>query len=148
MKTNIAAMLLCALCLIPRAALAEEQVSGHVSVGVMGTDVDGDSARFDEYSDRDDGTWGDVEINAFKERYYLRLDAGNIGRRDESYLLRGGRFGSFKYSLFYDETPHHLSTGASSFYGGVGGGELLNTGVASDPARWNEVDQVAPGRTT
>ncbi len=140
MKTIIAASLVLAVCLCSCPAFAEATVTGSVSVGVMGSDTDNPSAKFDEYSDRSDGIRGDVELNAFKERHYLRLDAGNIGRLDESYLLRGGQFGSFNYSLFYDEIPHNLSAGASSFYGGVGGGYLSNTGVAADPTRWNEVD--------
>lgn len=140
MKTTALLTLLFVLCIVPCAALAGDDVSGSVSVGVMGSDVEGDSAKFDEYRDMDDGTYGDVELRAFRGTYYLDLEALKIGRDDQSYLLRGGRFESFRYSLFYDETPHNLSNGATTFYAGTGTGNLLNTGVSSDPSRWNEID--------
>lgn len=140
MKKTALVTLLFGLFIVPLAALAGDDVSGSVSVGVMGSDVEGDSARFDEYRDMDDGTYGDAELRAFRGTYYLDLEALKIGRDDQSYLLRGGRFGSFTYSLYYDEIPHNLSNGASTFYAGAGTANLLNTGLSSDPARWNEVD--------
>ncbi|MFC1657146.1 MtrB/PioB family outer membrane beta-barrel protein [Candidatus Moduliflexota bacterium] len=140
MKKIIIATLVFTLCLVPSAILAGEDVSGSVTVGVMGVDQDGESAKFDEYRDMDDGTYGNVELRAFRGRYYLDLEALSIGRDDQSYLLKGGRFGKFKYSLFYDETPHNLSDGSRTFYSGAGTGFLTNTGVSSDPSRWNEVD--------
>jgi MtrB/PioB family decaheme-associated outer membrane protein len=135
-------ILLSALCVAPVAVLgaSDADVSGSATVGVMGVDQDGDSAKFDEYRDMDDGTYGDVEIRAFFPRYYLELDAASIGRADESYRLKGGRFGQFKYSLFYDELPHHLSAGATTFYAGAGTDYLANTGESSDPSRWAGVD--------
>jgi MtrB/PioB family decaheme-associated outer membrane protein len=143
MKKTWSVTLLCALFLVPAPAPAgdEAAVTGSVTVDIVGVDRDGEeSAKFDEYSDRGDGTSADLELRAFQPRYYLRLDAGNIGRADEKFSLEGGRFGQFKYTLFYDETPHHLSGGSSTFYAGAGGGELLATGVLSDPSRWQAVD--------
>lgn len=143
MKMTWSVTLLCALCLLSGPARAEDEavVNGSVTVDIVDMDRDGEeSAKFDEYSDRGDGTSAEIELRAFRPRYYLRLDAANVGRADQAVSIAGGRFGQFKYSIFYDETPHHLSGGSSTFYAGAGSGDLLATGVVADPSRWQAVD--------
>jgi MtrB/PioB family decaheme-associated outer membrane protein len=47
-----------------------------------------------------------------------------VGRKDQSYELLGGKWGSFKYDFKYDQIPHNYTTNAKTFYTGFGGANL------------------------
>ena len=67
-------------------------VFGEIQLGIRAVSDKYNSARFEEYRDLDDGVYGDAVLRAFKGGYYLNITAENIGRDDQSYLLKGGRF--------------------------------------------------------
>ena len=134
-------ILLTALCLLPTASLASESDTfGSVGIGVRGVNDNGDSAKFNEYRDLDDGVYGDAQLHAFKGHYYLDLRTDNVGQDDQSYELKGGRFGEFKYSLFYDELQHNLSNDARSYFSGIGSTVLTDSGNAANPSLWTSFD--------
>lgn len=121
-KKQMASFLAGLLLVSAGAAFGEETaVSGSVDLGVRMVEEKGrSSAKFQEYRDLDDGLYGSAVLDAFRNGYYLDLVGKNIGLDDQYYKLKGGKFGNFKYSLYYNEIPHNISFGAKTFYGGVG----------------------------
>jgi MtrB/PioB family decaheme-associated outer membrane protein len=130
-----------ALSVLPVTALAETgEVSGQIDLGVRGVDNQGNSAKFDEYRDLDDGAFGSVDLRATRGSYYLDMSADNPGMDDQSFLLKGGRFGDFKYSIFYDETIHRLTNDARTYFTGIGSDNLVDTRNDGDPSLWSSFD--------
>lgn len=130
-----------ALFVLPGTALAETgNVTGQIDLGVRGVDNKENSAKFDEYRDLDDGAFGGVALRATRGSYFLDISADNPGMDDQSFLLKGGRFGEFKYSLFYDETIHRLTNDARTYFAGVGSDDLVDTGNDGDPSLWSSFD--------
>lgn len=121
---------------------AETAVSGDVSLGGRLVAGENQSAKFREYRDLDDGVFGSFMVELYKEGCFINLKGENVGLTDEhvglddqSYKLKGGKFESFKYSLFYDEIPHNLSFHNRTFFTGVGSNNLVGTFSAS-PNAW------------
>jgi MtrB/PioB family decaheme-associated outer membrane protein len=130
-----------ALCALPVLALADSaDVTGQVDIGLRGVDTKSYSAKFDEYRDMDDGAFGGASLRAFRGGYYLDLTVNNPGMDDQSYLLKGGRFGEFKYSLFYDKMIHRLTDNARTYFNGVGSDNLIDSGNSANPALWGKFD--------
>jgi MtrB/PioB family decaheme-associated outer membrane protein len=118
---------------VPAAAAAEGevQVHGKVEAGLQGVDIESNnSAKFQEYRDVDDGFIGMFELDVLKSDYFLKLDAVHPGLDDQAIDLKGGRYGDFKYKLYYDEMPHNYSFNSLSFYRGLGTNQLV---VPADP---------------
>lgn len=130
-------------------AFAEDiDLTGHIDFGGRVLGENQSSARFHEYRDIDDGVIGGFRVDLTKGSYYMTLLGENVGLTtnhvgldDQFFILKGGRYDKFKYSLFYNETPHNLSFDARTFYTGVGTGSLSFTGAAPTPtnfpARYN-----------
>lgn len=109
-------------------------ITGNVELGGQYLDVRGDKAKFNEYRDIDSGAFGQLNLDISLKNYYLTLDGQNIGWNynkqagldTQQYTLKGGMYDQFKYSLFYDETPHNITFGAKSAYSGIGSNGLTN----------------------
>ena len=128
MKKRYLLLAATALLLLPSvSALADDEadVSGSVELGIRGVNDVDNSAKFQEYRDLEDGVYGNIFLNYFKSSYFFDVEGINIGQDDQSYLFEGGSYGTFKYSLFYDEIPHNLSFDAKTFYSGIGGTTLI-----------------------
>jgi MtrB/PioB family decaheme-associated outer membrane protein len=121
------------LLLLPAAAgfAAEEaDVSGSLMLGVRGVDEQEESARFQKYRDYDDGVYGDLRLNYFKDSYHFKVKGRNIGQGDQFYKLKGGEYGKYDYKFLYDQIPHNLSFDARTFYIGPGSNNLV---IGLDP---------------
>ncbi|MBC2714837.1 MAG: MtrB/PioB family outer membrane beta-barrel protein [Desulfobacteraceae bacterium] len=142
MKKIALMMLAATFILCPLTLWAEEvEIHGSIDSEVRGVHVNNDSAKFEEYRDMSGGLSGDAEINVSKESNYLDIIAENIARDDQSYLFRGGRYGNYKISVFYDEIPHNLTYDARSYYTGIGSGNLkANSEIADAPKLWTVFD--------
>lgn len=143
MKNRYLLLAAAALLIMPSAnALAadEADVSGSLEVGVRGVNDADNSAKFLEYRDLNDGIYGNIFLDYFKSSYFFNIEGENIGQDDQSYLFKGGSYGNFKYSLFYDEIPHNLSFDAKTFYSGVGGDTLIIGGDPANIATWRNFD--------
>lgn len=118
------------------------EVHGVIELGVQGVDMDDDlnSAKFEEFQDRDDGVVGQVELAAQKGGYHFSLDAENLGADDQSFNLQGGEYGNFKYKFKYSEMPHNYSYDAKSFYSGLGTNNLVLSGNPADVTTWTTFD--------
>lgn len=132
-------------------AFAEEKTwEAEVGVTAIYPSVLGNTAKFNEYRDLKNGAvspYGDVKFKYDDQKgYYMDFKAQDILYDTQFYRLDGGRWGSFKYSLFYNEIPHNVEWNARSFWFGAGS-NVLNyasppptTVQSAPPAGWNYFD--------
>jgi MtrB/PioB family decaheme-associated outer membrane protein len=122
-------------------AADDAEVTGSVDLGVRWVNEVGESAKFQEYRDLSDGTYGSVLLEGYKDAYHLELFGRNIGLDDQDYTIQGGQYGKFKYLFNYDETPHNYSFDAQTFFSGVGNDNLTFSGTTPPPvADWSSFD--------
>lgn len=164
MKTRIAFPFLVVLFLLgPTAARAagEPEFVGTITLRLQGVDAGPLSAKSQEYRDLQDGVAASADLRWTAGTYHFEIDGRDFGLDDQSLRLRGGAYGDFKYSLFFDETPHNYSFGARTFFTGVGTGELdyfaaprsknkdakLTPAVSREPSLWNTFDYAVQRKT-
>lgn len=105
-----------------------EDFTATVGLGGEVASVKGNAAKFKEYRDIGDGLKGNFDLEFFRKGYYFDLSGEKFGYNadtekaynDQRFTLNGGKYGSFKYSAYYDETPHNFTFGAQSLFTGVG----------------------------
>ncbi len=134
------------ICFTPLSIAHAEQdgIEGEISLygKYIGVDADGGGeAKFTEYRDlkENGGLYGRARLLYDTERYFLNFKAGDFGYDTQRYKLDGGMWGKFKYDLFYQEIPHHITFDARTFFLGAGSDTLTgapNTNVGS----WNTFD--------
>lgn len=126
--------LLIALLAIPTSGFtADTTLTGSAEFGVRGVSLNNQSGRFSEYQNIDEGLVVNVDINTQKDGRYLNLKMQSAGENDESIEFSGGQYGSYKYSLFFDEMRHNYSYDNRTFYSGIG----------SDTLSYSATDDVA-----
>src|SRR5262245_23531579 len=136
-RTTISLLATGLFCAAPE-VLAQMQVSGSVTGGYLGSNVNTERNpfRFDEYRDLRSGVTAGADVRGESDRYYLRLFGENLGRDDQFDELTGGQYGAFKYSIYNNDIIHHLTYGARTPFQGWGSPNLtftapLNTNSAS-----------------
>jgi MtrB/PioB family decaheme-associated outer membrane protein len=121
--------------------------TGWIEGGVLGTFGQRiNSASFGEYMDRSSGpiatTLGFLTENR-KTAWFASGLAENVGRLDQYYQIKTGRYGVYSVTAFFDSIPHLYSTEAKSLWNGVGGNDLTLRGglvpAASTPAQVDAV---------
>jgi hypothetical protein len=82
--------------LIPFANASAEEMKVNAEATVTGqlVDVQGEKAKFNEYRDIRSGFTGDAGFQYERDKYYLDFTAQEVGRKDQSYELLGGKWGS------------------------------------------------------
>jgi MtrB/PioB family decaheme-associated outer membrane protein len=130
------------------AAFSEDKnLSGEVSVTGVLPYIDGNKAKFNEYRDYRDGVispFGGVFLDYDnKKGYFFDFGASDIGYDTQRYSLEGGKYGSYKYSLLYDEIPHNQTWNARSFYADPGGSTLNYTPATGNRPTSNADNWVA-----
>ena len=113
----------------------EQGTSGTLEVGVGS--VSDKSAEFGQYNGLYKKGAYFIGEGALRSRgedgAYWNLNAANLGLDARSVDAEGGRQGSYKLRLKYDETPHRIGDGALTPYAGSGGASLsLPAGFAAD----------------
>jgi len=117
----------------------EEGFSGELEAGAG--HVSGDSFKFGEYNGLQEQ--GGFFVGNATARYrsedatYLDLLFYDLGLDSRSLRVEGGRQGSYKLFLEYDEIPHYISDTAATPYRGTGSETL------SLPAGWVEAGSTA-----
>lgn len=145
-----------AMLMLPLSAKAADEVqsTGAIEVEMRAVDNQNNSAKFQEYRDRDDGLDANFYLNTDTKNYFFNLEGQNLGLDDQSYNIKGGDRKNFKYRLHYNETPHNLSFGAKSIYSNPGTNNLTysatdrakNTdaaytpAISTDPNTWSTFD--------
>jgi len=101
------------------------EISGRVEMALKTTDGEGQSSKFDEYSDKTRPLTGNIEIKRITEnRSEIQLKMKDIGREDQNIVLKGERYGTAKIRAEYDELPHRYQYDARTLYSGIGTGIL------------------------
>ncbi len=132
----------------PVAAFAVEEaadVHGLIELGVRGvSSTSSDGAAFQEFRDMSDGVMGQVQLDAFKGNYHFQLDTENPGTDDQSFQVKGGEYGSFKYKFNYSEMLHNYGFDAVSPATGIGTSHLIIPTAAAAAAlpvsQWTKFD--------
>jgi MtrB/PioB family decaheme-associated outer membrane protein len=132
-------------------AFAEEKTwEAEVGVDLVYPSVLGNTGKFNEYGDLKNNTVNPLGNAKFKyddqKGYYLNFKMLNPSYETQFYGLDGGRWGSFKYNLFYNEIPHNIEWNARSFWFGAGSDQLNyatpppTTVQTAPPPSWNYFD--------
>ena len=143
MKKKPLLLVVTALFILPAGgALAEEDTgfTSSIEAGYFFNDSEDQSAKFLEYQDPESGVISNLQMDYYRDALFFGAEAENIGRDDQSYSLKGGRYNTLKFSLFYDEFPHNLSFGAKTFYSGLGTNMLNVSANPADESTWRTFD--------
>ena len=102
-------------------------VSGEVAVGGRMTWGDDRAGKFREYRDFSNGILGrfDLLVEDDAGERYLRARGANIGYDDQRYALESGRYGSYRFDVFFEELPHVFSSSASTLFQRPSGNQFL-----------------------
>lgn len=112
------------------ASATATDLDGSVSAGGSLSSIHGQKAKANEYRALGDGAAGGFDLNYRTPSSFLDVDANvsvTEGKQptqdlatDNNFKIKGGMTDLFKLSLFYNEIPHNLTFGASTFMNGVG----------------------------
>ena len=90
--------------------------SGGVFLGGNALSIDHKSGKFNEYNEITPGFVGGGNGRFDNDKYYLNAEGAYLGSDDMYLKLKGGKWGSFKFSLYYTEFPHNYSFGDKSVF--------------------------------
>ncbi len=69
----------------------------------------GDSASFNKYNGITPGLFGGGNVVYDKDRYHFMAEGAYLGEDDYYVKMKGGKWGDFKYSLYFTEFPNNIS---------------------------------------
>lgn len=85
-------------------------VKGRVTAGVQAVGESERSSKFTEYRDVRRGTFVQaLALDLTKGDAYFRLAAQNLQQADQRLIAEAGRYGTFRLTAGYAETPHRFS---------------------------------------
>jgi len=116
-------------------------VSGEVNAGFQQTIVDGESAKFEEYRDVEQGILLNdlrLKVDGVTTPYYLDIRIKDLVQDDEFYGVKGGSHGKYNFGLYYDAIPHNFSHGRL-LLNDLGGGRFAIGDVVQQQLQINEV---------
>jgi hypothetical protein len=100
---------------------------GFVEFGTIGVDGDEHAQGFRTYKDIESGPTIQ-SFGAYAEQpdsaRYVEIVGGGVGRSDQFYGVRLGRYNDWKLDVYYNETPHVYTTTYRSLWSGVGSERL------------------------
>ena len=124
--------------------------TGSVGFGGLYSNVNSQNPyRFYEYRDMYSTFLSEIDVQTRSDQWWFNGFMENIGRTDQYFNLRGGKFNLFKYEVYGDWLQHNLSMrpdGATSPYSGIGSSTLTAnfrnpnagpTGIQNS-ATWND----------
>ena len=147
--TSVVLSLALALLLLPvTQALAQIEVGnftigGEAEVGGLPRHRNGDRGKFEEYRDIPESVVVphiELFIDTKKQDSYLHFEATNVGRNNQNYQMRFGRYGLLDVEFEWDQIPHLFNVdNARTPYVMRGGNFTLSSKPAS-----TAVDTTAP----
>ena len=84
-------------------------ISGGAEIGALPGNVKGDRGGYERYRDLPESVIVpelQFMLGGKKEDFYLNFDASKVGRDDQNYNLRFGRYGLFDVQFEWDQIPH------------------------------------------
>jgi MtrB/PioB family decaheme-associated outer membrane protein len=114
----------------------EPVIMGGVSVEGRVYDVNGNKAKFHEYSDiKYGGVFGNADVTYVSPDHFIWFQATDPGYDTQRYRLETGSFGKYKFWFDYNQIIHNISDDAKTFYYGAGTTQLTGT-PNPDPETW------------
>ena len=108
-------------------------ITGEVDLGGSVQNSVQRSAKFSEYRDTKSGIFANMRFGGDNGSYYTNITAENmglsegdvrLGRDDKFFEVKGGRYGSYDYSVTYNEIIHNIAFDARTFYANPGENNL------------------------
>src|SRR3990170_5692182 len=95
-------------------------ISGEAEVGGLPRSFSGQRSKFEEYRDLPESVIVpslELKVDSKKNDYYLEYDATKVGRDDQNFRLRLGRYGLLDVEFEWDQIPHlfNVDTAATPF---------------------------------
>ncbi len=119
-------------CFLASPVYADDNLfSGGVFLGGRALSIDHPSANFNQYNEIAPGLFGGGNGSYDNDKYHLDVDAVYLGDDDMYLKMKGGKWGSFKFSFFYTEFPHNYSFEDRTIYTSPGSQNLTLPGAAS-----------------
>ena len=87
-------------------------ISGGAEVGGMPRGTNGARQKFEEYRDLSETAIVpqlQLMIGGKKDEFYLNFDSSNLGRDNQNYIMRFGRYGLLDVEFEWDQYPHLFS---------------------------------------
>ncbi|TRZ67917.1 MAG: hypothetical protein D4S02_04450 [Rhodocyclaceae bacterium] len=100
---------------------------GRVEIGAFGGNANEQNAQFRTYKDLRNGLYLNnfsVQAERPDDGHYMEIVGGGVGRDDQYYGLRFGRYNDWRVTTFYNEPPHVLTSSYGSLWNGVGSANL------------------------
>jgi hypothetical protein len=113
---SFALILLSTSAALGQITIGDYNVSGSAELGGLPRTFSGDKAKFEEYRDVPESVIVpqlQLMIGGKKEDFYLNADAVKVGRNDQNYTLRFGRYGLLDVEFEWDQIPHRFSEGVA-----------------------------------
>ncbi|MEN6421265.1 MAG: MtrB/PioB family outer membrane beta-barrel protein [Smithella sp.] len=99
-------------------------------------DVNGNEAKFHEYSDiKSGGAFVNADVTYVSPNHFIWLQVTDPGYDTQRYRLETGSFGKYKFWFDYNEIIHNITSDAKTFYSGAGTNQLTGT-PNTEPATW------------
>lgn len=144
MKRQLLTLSLAAAVVAAPNALAQLRTSGYVSATGISTNVNSSNPfRLYEYRDLRSGATVGADVKGESDNYYLGFFGENIGRDDQFAEFKGGKYGSYKFSIYNNDIVHNLTFNAITPYtSGIGTNNLSFAGGAAttSTANWSRFD--------
>ncbi len=131
MKSRLLLACLCGFLFASYSYAEDNPFSGGIFLGGNVLNLDHQSAKFNEYNGITPGLVGGGNLGYDTDKYYLDSDAAYLGEDDMYAKVKGGKWGSFKFSLFYTDYPHNYSFEDRTIYVSPGSQNLTFPGRAS-----------------
>ena len=104
----------------------------------------GDSAAFNKYNGITPGLFGGGSIlYDDKNKNWFSLEGAYLGEQDGYARLKGGRWGDFKYSLYFTEFPNNISFGDRSVMAEPGTTQQTTPRLSTSAATLNNYRNLA-----
>jgi len=116
-------------------ASSDGKIVGSVEFGYLHADDQKRYSKRNEYSDpENNGLYLNnfsLSTEAAAKAYFLSINGGGVGKKDQFYDLSVGQYNSWKVKAFFNETPHVFSDTFRPLYIDNGTGKpTLNNGAA------------------
>ena len=131
MKRTFLFLCLFSLLIISYSYAEDKLFSGGIFLGGRALNLDRQSAKFNEYGALTPGLFGGGDVAYDSDTYHFTAEGAYLAEDDMYLKVKGGKWGVFKYSLFYNEFPHNLSFKDRTIFVNPGSDHLTLAGPAA-----------------
>lgn len=111
---------------IPEPSQAAQPTTGWIDVGVRGTGLNGDGARYERYRDLGDGLFLEgFRLDHVQNGWFLTLGSDHAGRKDQRFAGAATRPGRFDLWFLWDQIPMLMSNSTRSLFDADGSPDVL-----------------------